>query len=267
MKLRRRTLTSPRLRKKKRSRIIKRGILGGVLAILLLFGARAVLNLDIFTIKSIEIIGADKVSPEDIKSLVSAEIDKSKFGIFSKRNFLFVNTNNISSIIQKSFPDFSKVHTTLAGLGSLVINVIERSPYAKWCYENDHKQCLIIDEKGFAFEKDELNVATTTLSIFTESKPVYETEIFDIDKFSKMKQWVDYFGQFNFKIVSVTLIDEDYFMKTLDGLEIRVKSTDNLDSIITKLTSIINDLKKENDTTSIDSIDLRHGNKVFLKRK
>lgn len=247
--------------------MIKRGILGGILVILFLFGARMALSSEIFAIKSIEVIGVERVSPEEIKSIVSVEIDKSKFGFFPKRNFLFVDTGNISALVQKSFPDFSKVHTTLAGLGSLVINVIERSPYAKWCYENDHQQCLIIDEKGFAFEKENIEMATSTLHIFTKSIPVYETEIFGADKFLKMRQWIDYFGQFKFKIVSVTLIDQDYFMKTHEGLEIRVKSTDDLDSIITKLTSVITDLKKENSTTSIEYIDLRYGNKVFLKRR
>jgi len=243
--------------------LIFRAILGGILLVSLVLGLRLVLNSEVFTIKSIEVIGAKKISPDEIKSLVSSEIDTSRFGIFSRRNFLFVDMDNITALVQKTFPDFSKVRTSLAGLGSLVIEVIERSPYAKWCYELD-KKCLIIDSKGFAFEEDRAG-ATTTLSIFTESKPVYATQLFDADKFSRLKRLVNYLDQSGFTINSVTENGVDYFMETPDNLEIRVNSGDDPDSIIIRLTSIEGEL--QNGASTVDYVDLRYGNKVFLKRK
>lgn len=265
--MRRRTLTSPRLKRKRRKVFIRRSLLAGALIISIFLGLKVLLNSDIFIIKSIEVIGAQKIPREDITSLISSEIDTSKFGIFNRRNFLFIDTKSISDLVAKSFPDFSKVRTTLAGLGSLVVEVVERSPYAKWCDKSNPEQCFIVDDTGFAFKKDNNQNSTTILSIITQTKPVYASVIFNTDKFSKLKDLIGYFNQAGFKIKSVIENDNDYFFKTSDGLEIRIGSDDNPDSIITKLTSIENDLKKENNTSTIDYIDLRYGNKVYIKRR
>lgn len=225
------------------------------------------INSEIFTIKSIDVIGANKTSAVQIESLVSSAIDFSKFGIFSRRNFLFIDTQNINEAISKAFPDFSKVRTTLAGLGSLVVEVVERSPYAKWCDESSNSECLIIDNQGFAFESSSQSRATTFLSIFTQSKPVYASEIFDADRFSKLKQIIDSFDKSGYVVVSVTETDADYFLEISNGFEVRIKSDDESSDIIAKLDAIQNDLKNGGNTAPIDYIDLRYGNKVFLKRQ
>ena len=263
--LRRRTLTSPRLRKKRRVVLIRRIILGGTLAISLLLGARELLHSDFFRIKSIEVIGSEKISSDQIKSAVISMISKGESWFFPQNNFLFINTVNINDSLQKIFPDFSRVRTTLAGVGNLVVEVSEREAYAKWC-EIGRENCLVIDSQGFAFDEN-IKQANTTLTIKTVSRPVLANEIFSQDKFFGIKKIVDHFNRSGFGILSITENGNDYFIKTINNLEIRIASGDNLESTIIKLISIESDLNKSKDQSSIDYIDLRYGNKVFIKRR
>lgn len=244
---------------------MRRAILGIALAVSLFLGGRELLNADFFKIKSIEVIGADKISPEDIKSLVSSEIVADQSWFFPRNNFLFINTGRINNLLQKTFPDFSRVRTTLAGIGNLVIEVSERAPYAIWCDSNGG-HCSIIDSQGFAFDKNS-DSRSATLTIFTDSKPTIGGIIFDENKFSEIKKILNHFNQSGFKIISISENKNDYFIKIETDLEVRITSGDELESITTKLISIINDQNSAQDHSSIDYIDLRYGNKVFIKRR
>lgn len=270
MRFKRKNLTSPRLRKIRRKATIRKTLLFGALLVSVFLGARTFLNLDFLAINSIRIVGAEKNSADEVKSIVVSELSGKWFGIIPKNNFLFMGKSEIANAIRQAFPNVANVKTTLASVGSLAILIEERVPYAKWCeILVSNGDCLMIDDNGFAFEKTvrSVSASTTALTIFTLAKPRYSADIFEKEKFVKLRQFIDLFKSSGFEIVSVTEKDTDYFIKLDDSSEVRVKSEDVPDDITRKLFSIKTDLQKEGKVGSVEYIDLRYGNKVYVKNR
>jgi cell division septal protein FtsQ len=207
---------------------------------------------------------------------VASELSGKWLGIIPKNNILFMGKAAIGNAISKSFPDVASVKTTLAGLGSLTVEVTERSPYGKWCVIADpNNNCLMIDDQGLAFEKFDQSMqssATTSTStailiVFTSAEPKLDTNIFNKTRFEKLKQFIQSFKSAGFVIDSVKEQDADYFFTLDNGAEIRLQGTDDPEDIASKLFSVEADLQKQADAGRVDYIDLRYGNKVYLKMK
>jgi cell division septal protein FtsQ len=267
--------------------MIRGALLFGALLVAVFFASRIFFNLNFLAINSINVIGAQKTSTEQIKSVVASELAGKWLGIIPKNNFLFLGKSAIADAILRSFPDIANVRAALAGVGVLNIEIEERLPYAKWCaVANLDGNCLMIDEQGFAFEKagptltassaqirqradlgGQTATTTAALTVFTAAEPKYAANIFAQTKFEKLHQFIESFKSAGFAVASVKEEDTDYFFTLSDGSEIRVRSEDNPDDIVTKLSSIGADLQKDGKAASVEYIDLRYGNKVYLKMK
>lgn len=278
MRYKRRVLSSPKLKRQNRKKFLRRAVLGGLFAISIFMGMRTFFNFDFLAINSVNVVGAESASAGSIKSLVASELSGKWLGIIPRNNFLFMNSGKIIVTIQKSFPDIANVQTVLAGLGNLTIKISKRLPYAKWCSESDIVgDCLIIDNKGFAFKNAEQILSGTTtasttsetiLTIFTKAKPQSETTVFEQKKIDKLRQFIDAFKSADFNVIIVREEDSDYFFTLDNGVEIRIQGEDEPNNIIMKLSSIEADLQKDgNDIGKVNYIDLRYGNKVYLKMK
>ena len=161
--LRRRALSSPRLRRARHNAIFRKTLIFGAFVVALAIGARTFLNLDFLTINSVKVVGAEKTSAEEIKSIVVSQLSGKWLGIIPKNNFLFIGKESISNTILGSYPNIANVRSVLAGLGNLVIKIKEKTSYARWCgLSAPIGTCLMIDEGGFAVEKDDSSITAST---------------------------------------------------------------------------------------------------------
>lgn len=248
----------------------------GALAAAILIAVRTFLNLNFLAINSINIVGAKDDSSGQIKEIVVSKLAERWLGIIPRNNFLFMSVGGISGAVRSAFPDIANVRTVLAGLGGLTVEVSERAPFANWCSAVSPQNCYVIDAGGFAFQKPELPIIATTtatttasiLTIFTPTAPKYEANVFDGNGLKNLLGFIKSFQSAGFKIFSVKIKDTDYFFTFSDNSEIMVQGGDNPDDIAAKLSSIESDLQKEGAAAgSVEYIDLRYGNKVYLKMK
>src|SRR4030043_471886 len=139
---------SYRVRKKKsifRSRFFWLGllfliILGTIFYFIVFFSA--------FQIKEIKVSGNEKIATEDLKNIISRQIDKKIF-FFNSKSIFLTDLKEINKIILKSFPQIARINLDRDFPDVLTVQIEERKPVAIFSQEENY---FYIDKEGIIFE-------------------------------------------------------------------------------------------------------------------
>src|SRR3989344_1585508 len=189
--VRRKLLTSPRLRKKKQKALFEKAAVLLSLCVALFFAVLYFFNADYISIKSIEVLSADS-NIDSVKSIVEEELKRQKFGMFPQNNFIFLSGDNLTAAVQKVFPEVLQIDAKFNGINDLIVEVKYKSTFAIWCDE-DEKLCFDIDETGIAFKDFEGNGSSTPLVLVSNDKPVLSQKITSDQRFLKIGMFITAF--------------------------------------------------------------------------
>jgi cell division septal protein FtsQ len=273
----RHSFVSPRLRRKRQRAAILKVLAAIILVVGGFFSIRALSGLAMVTVSKLDVSGNDSIPVGAVISLAKTESEGWYAGLIPKTNFFFFPKGAIADALKKTFPKILKVEVKMSSLSAAVINITEREPYAVWCRtpggSKSNDGCYFVDNGGFIFSPA-VSSPAVPLPRFAggldNQDPVgrrYLTE----EKFAALRVFIKYLDSKGSRSFSFNHLADGDFEVTLDiGGKILFNDNQDISRLISNLEAA---LRKEN--VSIDSsaattfqyIDLRFGNKVFLKRR
>lgn len=267
MGFRRKTLSSPRLRRKKRQVFLRQASLLLLAIVLFIVGARILLSSSALAIKAVAVSGVEGMDEKEIKAFAFSELSQSRSNFFSRDNFIFFDKEAFSRALLKAFPKYASVKAELANVSSISIDVSLRETFAFWCYKDNDESCLNVDYLGVGFQGKTDGQDEARVKIFSEKKPIAGELVFSSAKFGNLADLIKTFARAGRSVKIVYERGEDFYLILEDGAEIRLSSSCDANSIVSKVSAIYADWEKEKSGIGIDYIDLRYGNKVFIKKK
>lgn len=197
----------------------------------------------IFQIKTITIIGEEKVSKEDIKLFIPSQ------------NIFFLNIQAIRAKIFNNFSQIAELEINRSLPDTLNVVVRERIGVAIWCNDMD---CFVIDRKGIAFERalPELNL----IKIFGDSKLLNEAMIPPILKIKAKSE-----EALGIDLPEATIISEERVdIKTSENWQIYFNLKGDLDWQMSELNLVLEKQIPQDKRKLLEYIDLRFS-RVYYK--
>ncbi len=263
---------SAQLEKRKKN-LLKLKIALWVVAIaVFIYGIIFAFNHQNFSIKQISVTPTVFASQDEILARAENVLSGSYFGIFSKRNFLFLPISSLRHSVADLHPAIESVSTQRINGKDLQINIKEYEPIAKWCGSTLRARktpCYLINEKGqFFAQETAVNVFAVPV-FFGEitSETLIGTYYTPIETFEKIVSFLRGLPQFNIAIDRVETEDfETFYIHTIKGPYLMIDKTDETEIILDNLRIVIEQEEiNKAQLKNLIYIDLRHGNKVFYK--
>jgi len=217
----------------------------------------------IFQIEKIEIVGNQKVNPQNLKKFLQDQIQKNIFGFKSESIFL-LNPKKIEKSIQDQFPPVFEVDLKRRFPNQLFLEIKEREAIA--IFQKNGNQFLL-DREGIIFDwaKDLDLIMIENLTLKKElvfGKKVIPKE--NLSQILKIKDLIE--KNSDLKIKKASLISEQRadFLTTEDW-QIYFNLRDNLENQVSNLILVLEKEITDKKRETIKYIDLRFGNRVYYK--
>ena len=227
-------------RARKKKSIIKNKFFWMVFLVLIISGGVLYLFIfsSVFQIKNIQVLGAQKISAQDITDVISA----------NSGNIFLTNFGKINKIILEKYPQIANINFERKFPDSLIAQIEERKPEVILC-NND---CFFVDREGVAFEK--VSEARPGMLII-RAQSISQEQVSQILKI-KSNQTVP------FEEISI-VSDTRFNVKTTEGWEIYFNPKENLDWQLTELNIILKERIPPDKRRDLEYIDLRF-EKIFI---
>src|SRR3989338_186144 len=241
-----------------------------ILLLLILTGiGDLVICSNFFEVKSIEISGHEKISPEEIIRTLEEKIEHKIVFFESKSVFLFRSSDLIKAI-SKKYPGIEKTTIKRRFPSGLTVEIKERQPAALFC-QND--QCLYVDKNGVIFQEENVENAGKLLILRPENaitdiflgKVVINKEQFDLlikitDAISGNLQIPTKELLIQNESQNITEDIDRSKVKTQEGWDIYFDLKNNVDWQIIKLSSVLEKEIPQEKRGDLEYVDLRIGN-------
>lgn len=230
-----------------------------------MFGLHSFFSSGYISIQKVVLNGNKEAPSESLKSIADSVQNQKILWFFKKDNFLLFNRKNFLSQVHESMPVVKDVVISFQGLETLDLLVSERTPFAFWCGGelSTSKDCVIIDETGFAFKKktEDLNLLYIYDDVATSTLDIKDVLNFDSNSFVETS---DFLSSLNWPIKEVRAKNGYFIFKIEKGGELRLPFNFNLDELKNRLPLVKAELEKEN--PKFQYLDLRFTDKAFIKR-
>ncbi|OGG85728.1 hypothetical protein A2392_02975 [Candidatus Kaiserbacteria bacterium RIFOXYB1_FULL_46_14] len=258
-----------------------RRVLTRVLIVLIIFtplailsyGAWYVTHLSALTLREIKVEGGKTISRSEIEKVVNEELTGTYYHLVPKRFAWFYPEERIIEQI-KAVPRVKDVTVERTSGDELVINFSEYLPFALWCAHptvSEPDRCLFIDDEGTAFASAPPLSGSALLRFVDEkNEPALHQQIFSHD-------WLQLGGEFaseikehfGFTILYLERINEsEIFYHLGSGGLVKISSDKNATTTLNDLQTIFSNPQFSHlRSGDFAHIDLRYGNKVFVKEK
>lgn len=224
-------------------------------------------------VDEISIHNNNSISSDKMINYLSLELEGRYWGVFSKRNYLFLNSGDLEKKIKHNFKKVKKVSAKKIFPNKISIHIEERNLILSLCSRGD---CYFIDENGYAYEKADFNLSDVrenrTAKLIDESgKEIREGE------YVLMPKYVDFIIRIEDAIKSGTSLEilneyrtesrisEEVIVQTKKGWDIYLNSKFPIDKSIYTLKALLNRQIMLRDLNDLEYIDLRSENKVFYR--
>jgi len=210
-----------------------------------------------FQVEKLIISGEDKVSKEDINSLIEANLEN-RFLFFSTKTILLVSLNDLREEILNNFPQVARTEIKRSWPDAINVLIIERKGIANWC---ESEKCFLLDEEGIVFE--EMPEAKEGLTIIVKfglaqlGNKVIESE--DLNEILDIKSQLE--TSFEIPIKDFVIDSEEKLTaNTREGWQIYFNLRGDLDWQITKLRAVLEEKFPPENRGNLKYIELRFGN-------
>lgn len=261
-------------RRKRRYKLIKVGALI-VAGIAVLIGVVCLFRLPHVSITSIAVEGAVETPEAEIRAHAERMMVGKQYFIFPKRSIFFYPKAAIETSIAESYPRLEEVELTLSHWNSLRIIVRERETFGEWCNNGGEAStilssspCYVFDRNGYIFASMPLfSTGTSTLIRYhgtLEGNPL--RQIFTPKlPFAQTSHFLSMLDPEGIIVRNIIVTEYGYELVAESGLRIFINPEQDIQKTFDNLLLILD--KAAKDLTAVQTIDLRFGNKVYLKRQ
>jgi cell division septal protein FtsQ len=272
MRRTRSVLRSPKKRIEDKARAKKLLVLCGCAVCAVLVAIPLVSRISYFKITKIVAAGNTTIDSEKIKGVVLEQLSGNWMWVFPKTNAYMVNANRLETQLRQSLPQLAAVSVTRNGMHELHVSVTEREPEALWCEENGG--CFFVDVRGEVYAPAPAFSAGVYVRFrggMNAAEPIIGSVIYP-NSFAAILSLSSRLKELGATITDVSeATDGEYHLMLAQGGVIRISLQDSIETTYSRIHALLSDQHAVPDTKqffdSIEYLDVRFGNKIFLKQK
>lgn len=270
-----RTVRSERLYKRRLHAVLWKFGIGCFLIIILLVFASWVTHRPALQVMDIVVQGNQTISAADVETVARSVLIGKYFLLFPRSNSLIYPEKDIESGLLSAFTRIASTDIVRTNLHTLTIEVTEREAYALWCRNGEALQggeCYFLNTEGLIFSKAPNFTGNVFFRFYGDvgnGEPIGKRYLETAEEFGRMTLLIDSVRGLNLVPVELLpLSNDDFELYMEDGSKIIFGKVQRSSQIVDNLKAVLesNAFQQEN-TGSIDYIDLRFGNKVYYKLK
>ena len=218
-----------------------------------------------FEIKEIKIFGNQKVSTEDINTLIKEEVSRDILFLESRSIFL-VDLRNINRRILDNFPKINKVDFDRDFPDKLVISIKEREPVV--VFESGGSY-FFIDSEGVIFEEISGPESEHWLTI-KETGLNWEVNLGGVlikrEDMSKILEIQSELEGLDFEVDFIEIAKgQRVNVKLSEGWRIYFNSEDDISRQVLNLNLVLKEKILPEERENLEYVDLRFGNQIYYK--
>jgi hypothetical protein len=228
-------------------------------------------RLSLFTITTVTIEGGETIDHAVVHDTV-IEILNGTYARIIPHTFTYLYPQ---AKIVEALSNIPRMHTVTVirdGMHTIKISFTEYHPFALWCdtYEGT-QSCYFIDETGYAFaQAPDLHGGVFVRHILERSEPFTERSVFDANELHAFHTLLDRVNkELSLRITDIVYTrDGDAVLYIHGGGRLMMARSMDFDLVFRNLVSTLNtDEFKHLAPGTFDYIDLRFGNKIFVKEE
>lgn len=221
-------------------------------------------------IKDISVVGGQTIPHQELADRASEELSGAYFRIIPKRFIWFYPKDEIVRSLS-AVDRVKNVHIEVTDDDTLAIAFDEYRPYALWCERSDERQCLFMDESGYAFAiAPELYGSAFVRYVEENVVPEVGATAFDTAFMTQTSAFIDaLLEELSLYVTHVEKIgDYDIQYRVSGGGTIKVSQTISATETFNNLKTILeSDSFEHLEPGAFQYIDLRFGDKVFINEE
>jgi len=237
------------------------------------------------SISEINVDGAYKVSPEEVRATVRAHLASTSGTYLSRSNIFLYDQGAIADAIVDALPRIKSVDIRRKSLLSrtLLVSVSERTPVARWCAvrhggttepERGEETCYQMDETGFLFADTSASPRSSygTPYVFyggiatTSASRDYIGETFMPEDFPDMLAVLQAIQRSGSTPTALVVENEqDYRVELAAGYFLRLSFGQDAETLVRNLTLLLASETLSGKESRLEYIDLRFGNRAYYK--
>ena len=240
---------------------------GSFTAIVLLVSAWSWISFwDVLGVQAVRADGLQELSPYALEAFALNETADPALFAFSRQNVLTYPTQHVASALLYAFPKLNSVELTRSMSDhTVVIDVVERLPYALWCRTSDTHKCYRVDDTGFVYER----VATTTDMLIVTGGVATEGEVLRAQVspqyFATAQAFVDALRDHGVHVERVVLEEPDARFVTDAGWYLYVALDKDIGATAFNLDAILDEYELRDVLDTLAYIDMRFDERVYYK--
>jgi cell division septal protein FtsQ len=263
---------------KSASRVFKKRMIAsgmGALAMLTLavgvwYGARR----PEVTIASVSVSGGSTVPHEQVEEKVIAALS-GNYALLIPKRFSFLYPKEAITDAVNTLPRVHNAAVARESLTQLSVTFEEYTPYALWCdsaaTSTAAESCLFIDSEGFAYaEAPPLRGETLIRFVVDGRLPERGVHVYDretLQKYHLLVEAIEARHEHHLRAMTETK-DGDVLLHLNQGVDLWITRDANIEEVFENLESILQAPEfVDRPLESFEYIDLRFGNKVYVKER
>jgi cell division septal protein FtsQ len=141
-------LPESRLRARRKKRRVRLAIFVGLAVAVVLAALVAASYLPFIQIKEVSVMGTQTLATSTVVDYIDEQISGRYLFIFPKRNIFLYPKRGVSQELLASFPELRSANVHAVNFHTIVADVVEREPKAKWCTDD---VCYLMDQDGVIY--------------------------------------------------------------------------------------------------------------------
>ncbi len=257
-----------------RARLIASGVSAGVvlcIGLLVWYGARR----PEVTISEINVSGGSTVSHEVVRDKIKSALS-GNYALLIPHRFSFMYPQQAIVDGVNAIPRVHGATVIRSSRNELEVSFEEYVPYALWCdatpsADAPAPKCLFVDERGYAFAEAPPLLGQTLVRFITEERPpAVGAYVYDTATLLRYQHFVEAIAQnHEHRLSAITETKDGDFVLHLSGdVDLLMTKDADIQDIFDTLESMFESEEfKDLPLDSFEYIDLRFGNKVYVKKR
>jgi len=276
---RRHQVLPPRLVRKRRKKARGRALLFFAAAVALFLSAIFLFSRETFLIADISFSGPPHIDQAVLREMTEEKLSGSYAHLISRSSIFFYPARDIEHSLLEAFPEVASVRVGLRSLQSLSVTLQPREAVGQWCIDNpvseggvSEEPCFLFDADGFIFKEADASSEVGYPSFFggevSSDRPVGDIFL-DSSRILNFLSLLSELAGVPVRVAKVHILEGGEAAVLLSGgARLLFLEGADVGAVVDNLKRLVSDrelVPRDGDTLSVEYIDLRFGNKVYVK--
>ena len=260
--------------KRRRTFFVRVAIVIFFVCAVVVFGLVYTLRLDRFQIHSVVVSDANILKKEDVEQAAQTMLSGSYVWVIPKTNTFLFSASSAEKKLIEQFPAIQSLNVARDGMQSLTIDIVERKPHVLWCAphaDDKAEECYFADTTGLIFSRAPY-FSGGVYFIYRGGIPAdtaLGSYILPSQKFEELERFVAQINALHMNVSGVTIKEEgDFDLELTSNVHLLCSGATSYDDTLSNISALLkSDTFATSTLSSLEYIDMRFGNKVYLKKK